>query len=193
MWLPPLWEAYVESNPRRPSTRLVGEILDDLMRKGLVQRTPRLHGDEYYLTLKAFPYYSDGYFHGLNPLRASYLCYSDIVPERVLWTRNVTGPTSGSTVSYQAAFQWKEGPSAAWAQGDPLIQSHSVVLSPAATPLVLTFSEHNKSWKMGDIEGSPFGTLVDTNAWRELNQRVALRPRRARSLFPLKCGLIGHR
>lgn len=166
MWLPPLWEAQIRTSSKMDrATRLIQRMLNHLSTKGLLQRSRTREGYMYLLTFKGMQYYSNGYFHGLNPERAPYLCYSDIVPERVLWVRRISSPSASSSRTFEAAFEWRPGANAAWAKGDKLIESHSVVLSPAATPVIVTLSRDQGYARIEKIAGWPFGTLVDARAW----------------------------
>lgn len=84
-WLKPLWlgripEAY-ESNA---DVRSIGVLLDELVKRGVMQRTMVRHSTQYYLTLTAWHYEFSQPFHGSNPLHLPFLCYSNGAP----WAKN---------------------------------------------------------------------------------------------------------
>lgn len=169
VWLPALWLAWIdEHNLRRADVRATAELLDALTRIGMLEKRGGPRGALYRLTPRAVPYYFAESRHGNNPEAISYLCYSTIVPQRVVWNDAIHPARVGARDAqvFQAAFEWTAGPAAAWAS-DPIVRSHSVVLSPTRSPSIATFVQNGSDWtvsKLGPAE-PPLGRIVDTSVW----------------------------
>lgn len=153
VWLAPLWIGFVPSaalNGRQGT--MAYEILNRLVANGMVTSERVGSGFRFYLTQRAFPYYFEDNDLGDNPLHLSYLCYSQIVPDRVV------------TNGLRASFTWHEGPAAPWAD-DPLLQSHSVILAPTRSPAVVTIAWRHGSWEVAAAGYDTSGALTSPLAW----------------------------
>lgn len=164
VWLAPLWVGFVPSSVQvSPPGSLAYQILNALVQAGMATSEPVRNGTRYHLTERAVPYYFEGSDFGNNPLHLSYLCYSKIVPDQILWTAPVRGRQGADVRNMHIAFSWHETAPAAWAS-DPLIQSHSVVLAPTRSPAVVTVSYVHGSWEVTAAdEGS--NTLTSVSVW----------------------------
>jgi hypothetical protein len=147
VWLAPLWVGSVPARIRtRPQALLAYQMLNVLVQAGMAKSESTQNGTRYYLTERAFPYYFGGNDFGNNPLHLSYLCYSKIIPDRIIWTAPVRGHL-GANMRTRVAFSWHESAAATWAS-DPLTQSHSVILAPTRSPAAVTVSYVQKSWEV---------------------------------------------
>ena len=165
VWLPPLWVGFVSSRIQsRPQGLLVYQLLNVLVQAGLAKSQPVRNGIRYHLTDRAFPYYFEGNDFGNNPLHLSYLCYTKLVPDRILWTAPGRRRPGANVRTARVAFTWHETAAAAWA-GDPLIQSHSVVLAPTRSPAVVTVSYAHGSWDLIAANYQAASTLTSDSVW----------------------------
>lgn len=169
IWLPAMWLARVDARRlQRADVRATAELLDALTRVGMLGRQRGPHASLYYLTNAALPYFFADSGRGNDPDALSYLCYSAIVPERVLWTQpvHVEASTKGDERVFRAGFAWRGGPIAEWAR-DPFIRSHSVVLTPTRSPAVAKFVQHGRTWSLVTIYSAepPLPVVVDASAW----------------------------
>lgn len=153
--------------------RATAQVLDELARLDLVQKQRAPGGDVYRLTVRAIPYfYTDNQF-GNNVTGASYLCYSSIVPQRVVWNDAIhverVARDAHEAQVFRAAFEWSPSPAAAWA-ADPFIRSHSVILSPAPNLVVATLVKHDSEWQVERLHtGEPsLPRVVDASVWPHL-------------------------
>jgi hypothetical protein len=170
-WLPPTWSARMSARSlRTPDARVTYTLLNHLAAAGMIERVATGYGFAYHLTLSALPYYFDEDDYGNNPEHYSYLCYSRIVPDHVLWIQPIhrerIGQVSIESQVFRAAIQWSPGPIASWAS-DGFIRSHSVILPPQNIPIVMTFVNDNGVWDVN----YPFDRLLphlrfaDAAAW----------------------------
>jgi hypothetical protein len=155
MWLDAVWMGIVHTRDlNRPEVKTVAETLDDLVKTGMVSRRPIVNGYQYALTLQAMPYFYDSNLYGNNPDHLPYLCYSTIVPQRILWKQHIhfeRAPRDRKAMPvFRASFQWTTSPAAAWAR-DPVIQAHSVVLAPTGSPTTGKFTYFGNSWHLVHI------------------------------------------
>ena len=171
-WLPARWIGLVRKrNLGRADVRTISAVLDDLVRVGLLERDAFRGGGgvRYNLSTAALPFYYDENQHGNNPAHIPYLCYSTIVPTRVEWSslvyRERARDGSHDVDAFDAVFEWKPGPVAAWAN-DPFLRSHSVKLGPTESPVTATFVNSDGDWTVAKLSTSfPAGRVVDASVW----------------------------
>ena len=168
-WLKALWIGVVRADAMsRPDVRATYDVLDQLGQAGLVVKRRFPQGFFYHLTMRAMPYYFDGNDFGNNPDHIPYLCYSRVVPDRVVRNRSVRADRVGGRTRnvFRAAFHWHASEIAAWAAG-PLLRSHGVVLAPTQNPVVTKFVMVQRSWLIETIAttGRPVPRLADASAW----------------------------
>jgi hypothetical protein len=169
VWLPAMWLAQIRpGSMRRADVRATARLLDALTRAGLLRRESGPRGVFYHLTDTALPYYFAENTRGNNPDQLSYLCYSRIVPDRVMWTERVRVKTSASREerAFNAKFAWHGATIASWAL-DPFIRSHGVVLAPTRSPAIAKFVQHGQTWFVSALycEDSPLPLVVNASAW----------------------------
>jgi hypothetical protein len=145
-------------------------VLDELARIGMLKKESGWSAERYRLTARAIPYFFAESQHGNNPEALPYLCYSTIVPQRIVWTEAVRteriGVVPRDAHVFEAAFEWTASPIAAWAN-DAVLRAHSVVLSPTRSPSVATFVQDGRNWNLAKLGPSepPLGRIVDLSVW----------------------------
>lgn len=155
-WLPPLWLGLLpRSAMTTPSGRTAAKVLDALARSGLVAKRYANDGIRYNLTERAVPYYFEGNDFGNNPDHLSYLCYSRLVPDRVVSSR-----TAG-----RLAFSWHASEDDDWAR-DAVIQSHSVILAPTRSPASIILGSWDGELSVDRAAYQPIDRLVQPAAWQ---------------------------
>lgn len=171
MWLDAIWAGIIrDSDLRDPQARQVQSVLDALVHEGLLTRTRAGTALHYYLKPGAVPYFFGSHSYGNNNDSLSYLCYSSIVPSRILWTDRAHieryGPRRIPRLTFHATFEWTPTPPAAWAQ-NPVLQSHSIVLPPTTTPTTARFERFGDTWYVVNIysRGLMLPALADKSAW----------------------------
>jgi hypothetical protein len=170
VWLPSLWLARVRKRDlARRDARAISEVLDRLVAAGMLKKSGGGGGFRYQLTTRALPfYYSDNAF-GDNLAGESYLCYSTIVPQRVVWNQAIhreRGRDGAEVEAFRAAFEWSPSPAAGWAN-DPVIRRHSVILSPSGNPMIAKFVNSDSAWTVQELRTSdvPLPRVADASAW----------------------------
>jgi hypothetical protein len=84
-WIGATWLGYVPyAEVKKPRVRVIYRLLDDLVAVGVANRSSARRGWKFNLTLAAMPFFFDGNELANNPLREPFLCYSEVVPEKVL-------------------------------------------------------------------------------------------------------------
>jgi hypothetical protein len=171
VWLPALWIARIPNRlrARDAGVRAAAEVLDELARAGMIDRHADLPGSTYRLTPAAMPYFFSENAHGSNPPAFPYLCYSTIVPERVVATDPVhTMRLAGGLDAqvFHATFTWTASEPAAWARS-PFMRAHSVVLGPSENPLTAELVRTDGSWHVVTVRGptSQQPHVVDASVW----------------------------
>ncbi len=148
-WLPAQWIGIVHlKDLRDPEVRASYTVLSELVRAHMVERTTVLGGFRYHLTMRALDYYWERTQYHNNPGGEPYLCYSTIVPQRVLWNQPVhtERDRDGHPIqTFRAAFEWRASPIAEWAN-DPMLRSHSVILAPMFSPTIAKFVNVDGDW-----------------------------------------------
>ena len=166
-WLPPLWLGFLpRSAINTPNGRTAAVVLNALARSGLIEKRYMNNGIRYNLTERAFPYYFEGNDFGDNPDHLSYLCYSRLVPDRVVSSQAVHQLTSGRNAAdaVRVAFSWRASEDAAWAN-DPVIQSHSVVLAPTCSPAIITLASRHGELNVDRIKYESIDALAQPAVW----------------------------
>ena len=170
VWLPAVWVARVRRHDlARPDVRTAAAVLDELTRKGVLERTPVRDGFRYRLTRVGWDFYYDENDYGNNPDHIPYLCYSTIVPQRVVWSeparRERSRDGSHDEDVFRAAFAWRQSPVAAWAN-DAFLRTHSVTMGPTENQLTATFANRHGEWIIVQLgTPTPTGRVVDPSAW----------------------------
>ncbi len=168
-YLPPPWVAMIRPQDRaHPQARAAEALLDHLARAGMVARS-RSHGStDYNLTLSGLDYFFDANHFGNNPLHEPYLCYSKIVPERVLWKQAVHSERdssgAGTVQVYRVAFVWTAVPVGNWSP-DAFVRSHGVVLGPSVDPTIAKFVLRDTHWYLESIYAAQRDRVVDPSVW----------------------------
>ncbi len=172
-WLPPKWVGSVNSSElKHADVRVTYELLNELVSVGMLDRD-RVHGGfRYHLTMRALPFYFDENDFGNNPEHFAYLCYSGIVPQRVIWNQPIhveqVHGGSGKTQVFRAAFEWLPSTVAPWADS-AFIQSHSVILAPTKGPIVVKFVNRQGTWEISNVHlfasALPRIGFADASAW----------------------------
>lgn len=156
------------SDVTKPDVRAVYGVLNHLVKAGLLTRTRTPSSYDYYLKYEALPYYNDRSLYGNNNGAMQYLCYSKIVPDRIVRLERIRPPSewTGRAQWYQASFAWRVTVSAAWAR-DPFLRAHSVVLSPMSSPTTALMFYADKEWHVADISGKRWmlPRVADAAAW----------------------------
>ena len=161
VWLHPYWLGLVHRNKLSdPNVRLTVAVLNALVRAKLVDRALRPQGYLYRVTMAAAPYYFENNSFGNNPDHLPYLCYSRLIPQRVVLSREVRGG------AYRVEFVWQSGPNAPWSS-DPFLRAHSVILPPVASPSSALFSRRHGNWAIERLTtgDAMLPRPVDAAAW----------------------------
>ena len=170
VWLPARWIGRVRTRDlARPDVRTIFGVLNELTRAGMLVRTKTSGGSRYHLTVAALPFYYDESAYGNNPDHIPYLCYSTIVPQRVVAIDSVRRDRlrygSRDEDMFHATFEWTPRPIAAWAN-DAFLRSHSVMLGPAESPVTATFAKRHGEWTIAQLSApTPVARIVDTAVW----------------------------
>jgi hypothetical protein len=146
--------------------RTAAVVLNALVRSGLVQKQYMRAGIRYNLTERAFPHYFEGNDFGDNPDHLSYLCYSRIVPDRIVSSRAIHQLAGGGRFAgaLRVAFSWHASEDDDWAK-DPVIQSHSVVLAPTRSPALVIFEDQHGELHVDRSTYEAINILARPAAW----------------------------
>ena len=174
-WLDAMWIGSVhDSEMHRPDVETVVEVLNHLVGAGLLVRKRTLNGFHYYMTLAASHYLYVSNLYRDNPEMVPYLCYSTIVPEKIVRTGPIRNERYGRRMRqvFSVTFQWKAGEPASWAR-DPYLRAHSVILAPIHSPTTGEMVSSNGDWDMASLDQreSPLPTLVEPSAWPTASSR----------------------
>jgi hypothetical protein len=147
----------------RRDGREVLEILDRLVRAGMVDKETSPAFSRFSLTYKAIPYFYNDDHYGSNRGAFPYLCFSTVTPTRIL-KQNAIKHERERTLDVR--FAWVASASASWAN-DEYIQSHSVILSPTTSPATARLVEVDAVWRVREIHDANFNdpVVVDAHAW----------------------------
>lgn len=166
-WVPALWLGSVHA-PRSWFTkstadvRVTYSILNALVRDRLLDSRQIPGGRHYNLTLRGMGYYFDRNELGDNPDHLAYMCFSHVVPRRVVWNRPPSRGGNGAHI-VRAIFEWASSEPAPWATG--FFRAHSVVLGPIRTPATATFVLREKEWRVHSVsQMAP--QIVQPSAWK---------------------------
>ena len=155
VWLPARWIGRVRTRDlARPDVRTISAVLNELTHAGMLVRDDARGGARYHLTAAAAPFYYDESDYGNNPDHIPYLCYSTIVPQKVLSIgsarRGRLRYGSHDEDLFRATFAWTPSTIAGWAN-DPFLRSHSVKLGPAESPVTATFAKRHGEWALAEL------------------------------------------
>lgn len=157
-WIGAIWMGFIpKSALARPRAQAIYRTLHELEKVGLVEHYQVAGGYHFNLTLRALPYFYDGDPLGSNPLRAEFLCYSEIVPDSIV---SVQDSANGET---RVKFSWHESPDAPWV--NYALRSYSVLLAPTQNPATAIFSKRIGRWRGLRIDISSGNQLVDKSVW----------------------------
>lgn len=174
-WLPAQWIGIVHSQDlRNPDVRASYDVLNELLRVGMVERNVMPGGFRYHLTMRALDYYFERTQYRNNPGGESYLCYSAIVPQRVLWNQpiHIEKDRDGQPIqAFRAAFEWRASPIADWASS-ALLRSHSVILPPLESPTIAKFVNVDGDWVIQNVSASiaTLPRVTDAAVWPPLRR-----------------------
>jgi hypothetical protein len=132
----------------------VFQVLNHLRAAGLLTRTYKRGGYDFYLTPRAFAYFYGSSQFKDNRGSMTYLCYSTIAPQRIVWQRPIAPPQMRrrSPVQwYHVEFAWRPSPAAAWAARDPFLRFHSVVLAPLTSPTEARVYYEDGDWYVANV------------------------------------------
>jgi hypothetical protein len=170
VWLPAMWIAWIgDRELKRADVRATAELMNALARDGMLQREVRPGGSKYRLTAKSTPYFFSENEHGSNPPAIPYLCYSTIVPQRVVATEPIHVrrlPSGVDAQVFRARFTWAASEPADWARS-PYLRAHSVVLGPSENPLTAELVRTEGGWHVVTVRGptSQQPHVVDASVW----------------------------
>lgn len=150
-WLDALWRGRIDTRDlNRPGATEVFNVLNHLAHAGLLERRSVPGAFDYYLTTRALPYYYASSTYHDNRDSLPYLCYSTIVPDRVVWLQLAGKSAKLGGRWYTVSFEWKPGSTAAWAN-DWYIRAHSVVLPPLRSPVTAKLFYRNGNWNLASV------------------------------------------
>ena len=165
-WLAPLWLGSISnSDLRSAQARTSFAVLNALVRAGMVQRIAVPGGFHYRLTVAAMPYFYARNDYGNNPDAIPYLCYSTMLPDKIVWSDTVK--RNGKDRLFHAAFTWHASSPAAWAD-DAFLRAHSVVLAPFSRTVVATFEDDGNEWyivRLRQPDKSTLPRLLVSRTW----------------------------
>jgi hypothetical protein len=151
-----------------PQIRPVYEVLNHLVGAGLLSRTRDASVYEYYMTANAMHYYYGISRYDNNRAWMQYLCYSRVLPDRLLWVQRIPQPSdwTGHAQWYRVSFTWKASAPAGWAR-DPFLRRHSVILSPLKSPTQAKMFYIDGHWHVANIYDRTWmlPALRDAAAW----------------------------
>ncbi len=167
-YLPPPWLAQAPRNLKTPDARVARVMLEKLAAAGMVSKETTRDGARYHITMAAFAYLDIRNQRGDNRMERPFLCYSKLVPHRIVWTQPIhyerDGHGPNRVAVFRTAFDWAPSPTAACAKDD-FIQSHSVILGPTESPAIAKFVLRNKTWYIESLSGSAAGHIVNPRVW----------------------------
>lgn len=175
-WLDAMWIGSVHNDEmHRPDVAIILNVLDRLVGKGLLVRRPSPNGRRYYMTFEASHYFYEANLYRNNPDRVRYLCYSTVVPVKIVSKGAEHLERYGRRMHrvFTVTFEWKASAPAAWAN-DPYLRAHSVILAPIQSPATGAMMYVNGDWDMAslDKDESPLPALTDPSAWPSFSQAM---------------------
>lgn len=167
VWLHPYWLGLVyKSQLTEVQVRSVYNVMNALVRVGMLNRTDLHDALLYRMTVKAEPYYYEDNGFGNNPDHLPYLCYSYYEPQRVVEHRRINDGL------FKVTFQLRQTPPAGWGN-DLFLQRHSVVLAPREQALMANLSSAGGRWHVRTlVPQGPMGMLpyaIDPSTWPRPN------------------------
>jgi hypothetical protein len=169
-WLDAIWRARIDfSEISKPAVKPVFEVLNHLTKAGLLVRKQEASFYDYFLTANALPYYYGWSRYNNNYGKMQYLCYSTLVPDRLVWMQRIARPNDwrGRAQWYRVSFAWKASAPAQWAN-DPFLREHSVILAPVKSPAVALMYYNDSDWHVGALYDRTWmlPVLRDVAAWK---------------------------
>jgi len=171
-FLDAIWRGRIEASElHKPDALAVFNVLNHLVQAGMLVRTARAGGYDYFLTWDAVPYYYASSRYRNNRGSLPYLCYSTIVPERIAWMQRIDNKKNVSVrVSgvqwFLISFEWQPSRLPSWAS-DQFLRSHSVVLAPITSPTTARLYFAHAQWHLLNIydRGSKFAAPSRSGIW----------------------------
>lgn len=169
-FLDAIWRAKIAvTEISKPEIKPVFEMLNHLANAGLLVRKRDSSVYNYYLTTNALPYYYGWSRYGNNNGKMQYLCYSHVVPDRLLWVQRISRPSDwrGRAQWYKISFTWRASAPAGWAR-DTFLREHSVILTPVKSPAVALMYYARGDWHVGSLYDRTWmlPALRDAAAWK---------------------------
>ncbi|MFN2527130.1 MAG: hypothetical protein ABR584_00235 [Candidatus Baltobacteraceae bacterium] len=160
IWIPAAWIGSIREGRSTSDVRQIRTVLAALRKAGLLQTREARESLQYRLTPEGLKYYYDENDYKNNPAHLSYLCYSHIVPVRIVWSSPVKAER------FRAAIAWQPSSPAQWAN-DPVLRAHTVVLSPTSTIVVASFVKQAHQWYLQKLDEPGIGLpeAADPKAW----------------------------
>jgi hypothetical protein len=158
-FLDAIWRGRIEAKDiAKPDVRVVFESLNHLVARGMLIRKQTGTAYDYFLTQQAIPYYYGSSLYGNNKADLQYLCYTTIVPDRIVWIQRIPNRAASRSRAqwYDVAFTWRTSPPESWAD-DPFLRSHSVVLAPLKSPTIAKMLYSRKEWYVLRIYDGTWG------------------------------------
>lgn len=157
-FLDAIWRGRIETSTlHKRDVFVVFNVLNHLVYAGLLARSDRADGYDYFLTWNAVPYFYASSRYSNNRGSKPYLCYSTVVPDRIAWVQRLhIEKTLSVHVSqlqeFIISFEWKPSPRADWAN-DQFLRSHSVILAPITSPTTAKLYYLHAQWHLLSIYG----------------------------------------
>jgi len=174
-WLPAQWIGTVRTKYlAEPEIRASFDVMNELVRAKMLERNAVPGGFRYNLTESALDYYWEHDRYRDNSGGQPYLCYSRIIPERVLWAQplHVEKDSDGHPIQvFRAKFTWRPSPDADWANSAAL-RSHSVVLPPIESPAIAKFVNVDGDWMIQNVYAPTpaLPRVADASVWPPLRR-----------------------
>lgn len=152
VWLQALWIGTMRKRDEMlPDVHRTAHVLDGLVQRGLLERIELRDRFRYHLTPRGARYYYDDDRFGNNPEHWPYLCFSRLVPERI-----VADARSG-----HVTFVWSDETVDAWATRE--LQRYAIVLAPVVNPAAIIVRPHGRS--LNARYALPLPSVVSRSAW----------------------------
>jgi hypothetical protein len=158
-FLDAIWRGRIEiKDAGKSDVSGVFESLNHLANRGMLIRKQTAGAYDYFLTPAALPYYYGSSLYGNNKAHLQYLCYTVIVPDRIVWIQRINrlGISRSHAQWYDVAFTWRTSPPESWAN-DPYLLSHSVVLAPLKSPTLAKMIYSRNEWYVLRIYDGTWG------------------------------------
>ena len=167
-WFQATWIAVIrDADLSDARARSVAAVLNALVTDGLIARSRHATLTRYHLTPRGARYYYDANHLGNDVEGWPYLCYSRKIPQRIL-SRTPAPITEGASArdtgeAMLVTFAWTVDEPAAWST-DPVARAHTVVLTPAASPVQALVVNRDGRWRIERLARSE-PRIADAAAW----------------------------